>query len=383
MAVENVNLNINSAGGELMFVRNFTDNDGDGTRSPTMTLGAVAGASVFEFRNTTSTTSRNQWGKLLVNQHAIFRNRDATDAGGGTATDRSLGIVLSSYLADAITLNGGTLQTGQNLNYNISENRGITLGALGGTLDANGASRSWTVDSVITGSDGGALTLSGVGTVTLNAENTYDGDTIVNDATLIVTGGNAIPDSSTLRINGTGKVNPSGTTETVAALFLDGAGPQANGTWGATGSGAANINDTYFTGTGVINVVPFVAPSGFANWQAANSTAGGLGDDHDNDGVSNGVEWFLGGNSDTTGFTPLPGVVNTAGTLSVTWTKSPDYPGVYGTDFRVETSATLANPWTPATTGVGAGFVEITGNNVKFTFPAGSKDFARLVITGP
>jgi len=99
-------------------------------------------------------------------------------------------------------------------------------------------------------------------------------------------------------------------------------------------------------------------------------------------GVENGVEWFLGGNANTSGFTALPAVANTGGTLSVTWTKSADYPGTYGTGFRVETSATLANPWTPATEGVGAGFVEITGNNVKFTFPAGVKNFARLVVTG-
>ena len=66
-----------------------------------------------------------------------------------------------------------------------------------------------------------------------------------------------------------------------------------------------------------------------------------LGDDHDNDGVSNGVEYFLGGNTDTTGFTALPGVTNTGGTLSVTWTKAASYTGTYGTDFVVETSATL------------------------------------------
>jgi uncharacterized repeat protein (TIGR02543 family) len=377
MEVENVNLNINAAGGRLNFSRWLIDTDGDSQRSPTMTLSAVQGAGVFQFGiPAADTTNRNQWGKLVVNQYATCRNSNPNDTGGGVVNDRALGRALTSYLADAITLNGGTLQgSNASLNYNISANRGITLGALGGTLQ-----RSWTVDSVITGP--GGLTLSLGGTVTLNALNTYEGGTIVNDATLIVTGGSAIPDSGKLVINTGGKVNPSGTTETVSSLFFDGV-QQATGTWGATDSGAANINDTYFTGTGVINVVPYVAPSGFANWQAANSTAGGLNDDHDNDGVDNGVEWFLGGNTDTTGFTPLPGVVDTAGTLSITWTQSADFPGTYGTDFRVETSATLANPWTPATEGIGAGFVEINGNNVKYTFPAGVGNFARLVITGP
>jgi fibronectin type 3 domain-containing protein len=119
---------------------------------------------------------------------------------------------------------------------------------------------------------------------------------------------------------------------------------------------------------------------GFAAWQSANSTAGGLDEDHDGDDVANGVEFFLGGNSNTTGFTPLPGVDNTGGTLSVTWTKAADYGGSYGTDFWVETSSTLAPPWTQETEG---GNVTITGNDVKFTFPAGSRNFARLRVTGP
>ena len=66
-----------------------------------------------------------------------------------------------------------------------------------------------------------------------------------------------------------------------------------------------------------------------------------LNEDHDNDGVPNGIEYFLGGNTNTTGFTALPGVSNTGGTLSVTWTKDAGYTGTYGTDFVVETSETL------------------------------------------
>ncbi|MCU0748730.1 MAG: hypothetical protein MUF13_04200 [Akkermansiaceae bacterium] len=123
-----------------------------------------------------------------------------------------------------------------------------------------------------------------------------------------------------------------------------------------------------------------IAPStGFSGWQTANNTTGTLDEDHDNDGASNGVEYFLEGETDTTGFTPLPGVANN----SVTWTKAASYNGVYDTDFEVETSTTLEGAWTPVTEGVGAGFVEITGNDVKYTFPAGPKNFVRLKITGP
>ena len=42
-------------------------------------------------------------------------------------------------------------------------------------------------------------------------------------------------------------------TSTIQLLILNGV-PQAIGTWGATGSGATNIDDTYFSGTGMVSV---------------------------------------------------------------------------------------------------------------------------------
>jgi hypothetical protein len=123
---------------------------------------------------------------------------------------------------------------------------------------------------------------------------------------------------------------------------------------------------------------------GYASWQSVNGATGQtLDQDHDKDGVPNGVEFFIGGpNGSTTGFTPLPGVVNTADVLSVTWTKATDYTGSYGTDFFVETSDTLTGVWTTETLGAN---VIITGNAVKFTFPTplGTKNFVRLKVTGP
>ncbi len=114
--------------------------------------------------------------------------------------------------------------------------------------------------------------------------------------------------------------------------------------------------------------------SDFDTWKTTNSTAGGLDDDHDGDGVSNGVEYFIGGpNGNTTGFTALPGVANDAGTLSVTFTKAADYVGVYGTDYEVQVSSTLAS-WSPAPGGT-VTFPSAT--EVKYTFPAGTKNFAR------
>ncbi|MFZ9935516.1 MAG: hypothetical protein ACO3JG_00500 [Luteolibacter sp.] len=162
------------------------------------------------------------------------------------------------------------------------------------------------------------------------------------------------------------------------------------GTLTYTGDGSGNVrlrigpdgplNSGRFEGA-IDNVSVAVAGGGatFADWQTANSTAGGVDDDHDGDGVKNGVEFFLGGANDTAGFTALPGVTTTGGALSVTWDKHGDYPGTYGTDYRVEVSTTLLpGSWSPADPG------DISGD-VTYTFPAplGTRVFARLVVTGP
>ena len=124
--------------------------------------------------------------------------------------------------------------------------------------------------------------------------------------------------------------------------------------------------------------------SGYANWQTLNGTTQDLNGDHDGDGVPNGIEYFLGGpNAKTTGFTPLPGVSNDSGTLSVTWPKGTGYTGTYGTDFWVETSADLTGVWTAET--IDSGTISDTATYVRYTFPEplGAKKFVRLKVTGP
>jgi len=129
-----------------------------------------------------------------------------------------------------------------------------------------------------------------------------------------------------------------------------------------------------------IRTLGSVSGTGFDSWKTTNSTAGGIDEDHDFDGVTNGVEYFIGGpNGNTTGFTALPEVNSEAGAFSVTFTKAADYAGVYGVDYMVETSATLSG-WAPAP---GGSVTFPSATEVKFTFPAGTKNFARLKVTGP
>jgi hypothetical protein len=202
----------------------------------------------------------NGFTKLVVNANAIFNSLRLTD-------DRALGKAHSSVTDDAVTLNGGSLRVGDDGTIAIIANRGIALGTGGGTFLVNGG-RHWTVNSIVTG--WGNLTVAGgAGVLTLSAANTYEGDTKVQtNATLKVTSANALPSSTTLRLTSDSGANPgkldlsfSG-ERTVRALYFDGV-RQAAGTWGFTGSGAANINTTWFTGgTGTLNVMAETTPGG-------------------------------------------------------------------------------------------------------------------------
>ena len=133
-----------------------------------------------------------------------------------------------------------------------------------------------------------------------------------------------------------------------------------------------------------VTVTPAVVPGTYASWVATNGAGSQtMAQDHDHDGVPNGIECFLGGNTNTTGFTTLPGVVNTAGTRSVTWTKAAaGYSGVYGSDYVVQSTTTLTGTWTdePAT----GGGVTLSGNDVIYTFPSSgpARKFVRLKVMG-
>ncbi len=276
---------------------------------------------------------------------------------------------------------------------------------------------------IANGAAGMTLTKSGLGTQILAGENTYTGDTTLTAGTLTLGANNVLPDTTDLII-GNAILNAGTFTDTLATLDItdtatlnfgtNGALAFANssaidwtgGTLNLTGtfiSGASlrfGTNNTSLTTTQLASITApgftdfTLNPSGFliativtsySTWQSANSTAQASNLDHDNDGVPNGVENFIGGTTNTTGFTPLPNVVNTAGTLSVTWTKHTTFTGEYGTDFVVETSASLSGPWTTeiATPDPGFTITFPSADEVKFTFPTplGPKNFTRLKVT--
>ena len=208
----------------------------------------------------------------------------------------------------------------------------------------------------------------------------YSGNTTINSGILRLSADNSANNSSSINIAASDATLDLtfGGTDTVDKLFIGGVQQNA-GVYKATdniigsGTGISQI-----TGTGTLTVTSGPAPvGGYSAWQTANSTGAQTVDqDHDNDGVKNGIEYFMGGTSNTSGFTTLPGPVAGA----VTWPKAASYTGTFGTDFKVQSSTDLIT-WTDATAGAGTGQVNIVDNNVTYTLPIGAgKTFVRLLV---
>jgi autotransporter-associated beta strand protein len=240
---------------------------------------------------------------------------------------------------------------------------------------------SLTIGSVLSGA--AAITVE-AGILAISAANTYSGDTTVNGGTLIVNG-TSIPDFGVLSIAATGVVNVTG-NEVVSELNLNGV-KQAAGTYGATGSGANTIDDVHFSGTGVVTVL-----AGYAAWRIdpANGLTAGVNDgaaqDPDQDGISNLLEYTLGGAPLGSSQSILPQGVISGANLVYTFKRS-DASEIDTTQV-VQYGSDLAG-WTDVNIGAAsAGVVTVVENadaedDVTVTIPMGAntKLFARLVVT--
>ena len=386
-------------GGQLILAGPITHSDytgpvslrGGGT-------GTIAGgiflssSSNITFNETTSVwninTSGNTWGNTN-----LFRGTLILGADHALPMTTSLNFGGTDGFG-TLKLNGKN-QTVAGLTTNVTTttnkivNGNATAGLL--TVDTNGTN---TFHGVLGGAgtdeNNFSIVKSGIGTLFLSAVHTYSGNTTVNGGTLRFNQPNQNNESSTISIassNATLDLNFDETagavSDTVEKLFIGGIQQNA-GVYKALD----NITDSgtgipQITGPGTLTVTS--GPGGFSSWQAANGGAaatGGFAADHDNDGVSNGIEHFIAGSNSSTGPTILPSVMDQSGTLTITWTKASSYTGSFGTEFFVESSESLSGAWTNENS---PGNVTISGNQVTYTFPKplGPKKFVRLRVAAP
>ncbi len=126
----------------------------------------VDGTGQYRLHNAT-----NSFEKLEVKGGGLFQAGNFS----GNNFETIFGAVPASFLADAITLNNGRI--GASFVTTLHANRGITLGAGGGTVEG-----SLTIDGAIAGV--GSLTKTGSGSVILKGDNSYSGGTIISANTV-------------------------------------------------------------------------------------------------------------------------------------------------------------------------------------------------------
>jgi fibronectin-binding autotransporter adhesin len=205
----NANLN-NSA----VLVFNRSDN--------TSFAGAISG---------TGSVAKFAAGTLALQPNNTYTGKTAILGGLIATSDESaFGANPAGLVPDQITLNGGGIQASGG-DVSFSSNRGITLGPSGGTLDTNGNNISVSSTNPIAGP--GSLVKKGLGTLALNASNTFTGGLTINDGTVQLGHSAALndttPNSVAFAANApaTAKLQLNGYSVTVGGLTTNAVSPGA------------------------------------------------------------------------------------------------------------------------------------------------------------
>jgi hypothetical protein len=189
---------------------------------------------------------------------------------------------------------------------------------------------------------------------------------------------------------GRGEWSTTNTTSSAATQAVDNRADQNSTTW-VRGNNYVLFEDVVPDGSGRITVNGFAiteqpaydirlplngfqlvesVPGGFGTWASANGATGQTPEqDHDNDGVKNGIEYFMGETGSS--FTALPGL---DATNKVTWPMDAAYAGTY----EVQTSPDLVT-WTNVVPRPVP-----SGGSLSYTLPTGApsgKSFVRLLVT--
>jgi len=274
----------------------------------------------------------------------------------GIATARA-----GSTTPPTLELNGTTITTGAGSVLNLGTRAASYPGAF------TAATQTINIGAAISGP--GAVTAQGdAGSVyTLSAPG-YSGNTTVNSGTLKLGAVNANNNASTITVESGAKIDIAFSgNDTVGSLILGGTnvGP---GTYNAT------THPAFFDATGTGSIVVPAPAGGYAAWRDLYAPGQTVDQDHDNDGVDNGIEYFMGQTGN--GFTPLP-VLNSSN--NITWTMGDTYTGTYNADYVVQTSSDLSI-WTPVVVGDVVIDDIAPGKSVSYTLTGSGKRFVRLLV---
>ena len=278
--------------GNLILATNLTGNDYAG----------------FMFRNATSFANNTE---VTVGANVHLQTADTGSLGSTTANSAQLTV---NGIWNLFGTFGGAAGQGNQTIHSLAGSGKIYASMVATNVNSrtimiNGTSGSTEFSGQLSNGPGtGKLSIqkTGASTQILSGANTYTGDTTVSGGVLGVNG-SSIADASNLIITG-GKVQVTN-TETVGALFF-GAVEQASGSYGSTASLAIYKDDTRFSGTGVVVVGQQIAlgySSAITTFELAEADQNPT-DDPDHDGLSNLMEYVLGGTpnvSDTATTAPL------------------------------------------------------------------------------
>jgi autotransporter-associated beta strand protein len=357
----------------------------------TINIGSAAVGSGFSFGNSQT---------INVNS-AIILNSAATEVaiantGNQTVTFGNTATITGSAASGTqnLTIGGGGLGGGSTIINGIISD-GVSGGKVGVTV--NGGAGSFT--------SGNLYTLAGA--------NTYTGATTITGGTLALGANNVLADTTAVTIGGgslrigNGFADAVDTLDVTAAAtitvgagaslaFADSSGKAWAGSLTITGafvSGASLRFGTDANGLTPAQIAKISGPGlsdiaidsqgyitatvtgGYNVWAITNAGGQGPELDFDNDGVANGVEFFM---NAAAGFTANP-VLN--GSNTITWTNGGNIPAsAYGTQFVVQTSPDLVN-WTNVPVGQLASNTDGPGGSLSYTLTGAAPRFVRLVVT--
>ena len=350
-------INIGSAGGNIAFSDNTAPASLTLTGTGTGTTGAGTLTAVLN-NPTSNIASLTKSGTGTWNLSAANTYTGNTTVNAGTLTLGSTGtlkfVPTANGVCNKIT-GAGTATLNGTFNIDLT-NAAIANGNSWTLVDTTTKNGTLTAVTGFTGSSGVWTKVDGGNTWTYTESTGVLG---------LVTGGSSYTLTYTAGANG----SITGTSPQIVASGGNGtavtAVPDANYhfvNW--SDSSTANPR-TDSNVTANVSVTANFAINNYAAWALANSVAGGVNGDSNNDGVQNGVAYFMG----VTGQTTNPGL---NASNQVTWPVNPNYQGT----FEVQISSDLII-WTPASPQPTP-----SAGNLTYTLPSGlGKQFVRLVVT--